>query len=241
VGALPAASLKGKVMTKEEVQKLIRLRGGVPLGTELFEWDEATNTFSTAANNICVDFADLHNAVIRTGPCNLIVAGDKCDILTRCGCRIVAGSSSNIATTYGSIISSKDYSTITTDKDCEITAGRSCVVSTGRCCRIKAGPNSVYKALSKCTYTYADGTIHAIPPLRFSGTRTFIEASGVDSICSGDFLDNSTEWFLQNIESYAKAHYNYSPFQIEEYKLYVKMIDEWQRNVLPLADVRKEE
>ena len=92
-----------------------------------------------------------------------------------------------------------------------------------------------FKDMFGCTFNTGSGCTFVVnnysfpvPPLRFNGSRYFMEASGPDLIRSG-CIEKPAKWWADNVRRCAEEH-NYTPEQIDEYELYVRLLIQWFDN-----------
>jgi len=85
-----------------------------------------------------------------------------------------------------------------------------------------------FDSLDNCTFKLGDIEIHE-PPICFTGSRFDIEVSRKGYIKSG-CIEKPVDWWLENIERCAEENH-YTPEQVAEYKMYVKMIVEWMERL----------
>lgn len=105
-------------MTKLEVQQRV-LKDGKPLPLDDFEWDEETNTFSSAEGGLVLDFTDISGCTFKTG--------SYCTFKTDWSCTFKTGS----------------YCTFDTGSDCTFNTGSDCTFDTGWSCTFNTGDSCV--------------------------------------------------------------------------------------------------
>jgi hypothetical protein len=81
-----------------------------------------------------------------------------------------------------------------------------------------------FAGISGCTFT-VNGYKFPIPPIRFNGSRYYIETSGTNLVRSG-CIEKTLNWWVDNVRRCAEEN-NYTPDQIDEYELYVHLIKLW--------------
>ena len=72
-------------MTKQEVSKRVLL-DGKPLGMDRFEWDGKARVFSTAEDDLVIDFGDVEGCTFRTGSYCMFNTGYNCTFETGPDC-----------------------------------------------------------------------------------------------------------------------------------------------------------
>ena len=116
--------------------------------------------------------------------------------------------------------------------DCTFDTGSGCTFKTGSGCTFKTDYGCTFKTGSGCTFKTGYGCTWIIkgkkylyPPLHFFGSVYFMEFSKPGFIRSG-CIEKPLAWWEENIVRCAEEH-QYTPEQIEEYKLYVQMLKLW--------------
>ena len=87
-------------MNKSDVSQRV-LKDGKPLDESLFQWDEKTNTFSSDACGLVVDFGAWSDCTFTTG--------SGCTFTTLSGCTFKTGSDCTFTTEYGCTWNIDDY------------------------------------------------------------------------------------------------------------------------------------
>ena len=100
-------------MTKLDVQKRV-LQNGKEIDIDLFSWDDKTNTFSSAEDNLVIDFNEIHDCTFKTG--------SDCTFKTGVNCTFDTGSYCTFKTGY--------YCTFDTGSDCTFDTGSDCIHKT---------------------------------------------------------------------------------------------------------------
>ena len=72
-------------MTKKEVSQRV-LRDGKPLGMDRFEWDGKARVFSTAEDDLVIDFSGIAHCTFRTGSYCTFNTGYNCTFDTGFNC-----------------------------------------------------------------------------------------------------------------------------------------------------------
>ena len=75
-----------------------------------------------------------------------------------------------------------------------------------------------------CTFKINDYKF-PIAPLRFNGSRYYIEVSGPSLIRSG-CIEKPVKWWQENIKRCAEEN-SYTPGQVKEYEFYVEILAKW--------------
>ena len=117
--------------------------------------------------------------------------------------------------------------TFNTGSGCTFTTGSGCTFTTGSGCTFNTGFGCTFNTGSGCTFVVNNYSF-PVPPLRFNGSRYFMEASGPDLIRSG-CIEKPAKWWADNVRRCAEEH-NYTPEQIDEYELYVRLLIQWFDN-----------
>jgi len=107
---------------------------------------------------------------------------------------------------------------------CTFNTGSDCTFNTGYGCTFTTGSGCTFNTKSGCTFVVNNYSF-PVPPLRFNGSRYFMEASGPDLIRSG-CIEKPAKWWADNVRRCAEEH-NYTPEQIDEYELYVNLLAQW--------------
>ena len=200
-------------MNKKEVQKRVS-QNGIALPLDKFSWDEKTKTFSSKEYDLVIDFNDQSDCTFNTG--------SGCTFSTWSDCTFKTGS------------------------DCTFKTGSSCTFKTRSDCTFKTGSGCTFKTWSGCTFntgsgctfnTWEDCTFNGLtfPPLRFNGSRYFIEYLKPGWIKSG-CIEKPLVWWQENITRCAEEN-GYTTTQVTEYELYIKLLSIWMKeNGLDKAD-----
>ena len=104
-------------LTKENIQKRV-LQNGQQLSLDKFSWDESTRTFSSAEDNLVLDFSNLNYYTFKTDSYCTFKTGSYCTFKTGYDCTFTTGS----------------YCTFTTGYDCTFDTGSDCTFNTGSEC-----------------------------------------------------------------------------------------------------------
>ena len=99
-----------------------------------------------------------------------------------------------------------------------------CTFKTGSDCTFKTGSDCTFNTGWDCTFI-VNGYKFPVCPMRFDGSKYFMEVSGPGLIRSG-CIEKPVEWWQENVRRCAEEH-KYTPGQIEEYELYVEMLAKW--------------
>ena len=86
--------------TKEQIQQRV-LQNGKPLDLDKFTWDKKAKTFSTAEDNLVLDFKGINNCTFITGSYCTFDTGDFCTFTTGWRCTFDTGSGCTFITEYG--------------------------------------------------------------------------------------------------------------------------------------------
>jgi hypothetical protein len=113
-------------MNKLEIQQRV-LQYGRTLDLNKFEWDEKTKTFSTRANDLVFNFADVSNCNFNTGSHCTFKTNSYCTFKTDWNCNFKTGS----------------YCTFKTDSDCNFITYNYCTFDTIAFCTFKTGDDCV--------------------------------------------------------------------------------------------------
>ena len=137
--------------------------------------------------------------------------------------------------------SSKEYDLVidfNDQSDCTFNTGSGCTFSTWSDCTFKTGSDCTFNAESGCTFNTGDDcTFNGLtfPPLRFNGSRYFIEYLKPGWIKSG-CIEKPLVWWQENITRCAEEN-GYTTTQVTEYELYIKLLSIWMKeNGLDKAD-----
>ena len=146
-------------MKKLEVQKRV-LQNGKEIDLDLFSWDEKTNTFSSAEDDLVIDFLGIHNCTFKTGSDCTFKTGSSCTFKTRSYCTFDTGSSCTFDTgsscTFDTgsrcTFNTGNNCTFKTGYNCTFKTGSDCTFDTGSCCTFKTGSNCTFNTGSDCTF-----------------------------------------------------------------------------------------
>ena len=128
-------------MTKQEVQLRVS-KDGKPLDLSLFEWDENTNTFSSAESGLVLDFRNVAYCTFKTGSFCTFDTGYYCTFKTGSFCTFDTGYSCTFDTGYSCTFKTGDSCTFDTGYYCTFKTGDSCTFKTGSSCTFKTGEKS---------------------------------------------------------------------------------------------------
>ena len=119
-----------------------------------------------------------------------------------------------------------DHCTFDTSSSCTFETGICCTFKTGDFCTFETGSCCTFDTRSSCTWVYGTTKLE-INPIYFHGSRYSMQFLSPGLIKSG-CITKPLEWWEQNITRCAEEH-AYTPAEVKEYELYVKLIAIWMR------------
>ena len=134
--------------------KIVVLKNGKIVSSELYDWNENTKTFSTNSSGLVLDFGELTGVTIKCGNFCTINSSDFCTIKCGDSCTINCGSYCTIDCGYSCTIKCGYYCTINSGDSCTINSGDSCTIRTYWNTEIVAGKNCIlnyiYDEICEC-------------------------------------------------------------------------------------------
>ena len=132
-------------------------QNGEKLSKDKYTWDENTRTFSTAENNLVLDFSKYNYCTFK--------AGSNCTFNTGCGCTFDTGEGCTFNTDWNCTFNTDSYCTFNTGNNCTFNTGYRCTFNTSfRCtfntgfgCTFETGWNCTFKTGWNCTFNTDDG------------------------------------------------------------------------------------
>jgi hypothetical protein len=94
-------------------------QNGVPLDPSLYTWDDETRTFTSAEDNLMLDFYNHDKCTFHTGGLCIFTAGSFCNFYTSSRCNFDTGQDCNFYT--------GDDCTFDTGSFCTFTSGVKCI------------------------------------------------------------------------------------------------------------------
>jgi len=210
-------------MDKLEVQKRV-LKNGEPLSLDDFIWDEKTNTFSSVENSLVLDFNWIHDCTFNTDSCCTFNTGSGCTFNTDYDCTFNTGSGCTFNTDSGCTFNTNSGCTFHTGYGCTFNTGSGCTFNTDYDCTFNTDYDCTFHTGFGCTFKINDYKF-PIAPLRFNGSRYYIEVSGPSLIRSG-CIEKPVKWWQENIKRCAEEN-SYTPGQVKEYEFYVEILAKW--------------
>ena len=189
---------------------------GKPLSAELYTWDEKNRYFCSSEDGLVLDFTSMDRCTFKTGNSCDFKTGDSCTFNTGNSCTFKTGSDC----------------TFKTHSYCYFRTGDDCTFKTHYDCTFKTGDSCTFKTRSDCTFSTGDdckyeinGKSLRVPPLRFNGSKYFLEYYKPGMIKSGCII-KPLGWWRENIKRCAEEN-GYTPDQINEYEIYIELLSLW--------------
>ena len=134
--------------------KIVVLKNGKIVSSELYDWNENTKTFSTNSSGLVLDFGELTGVTIKCGNFCTINSSDSCTINSGDFCTINSRNSCTINSGYSCTINSGYSCTINSGFICTINSGSVCTIKCGDYCTIRTYWNTEIVAGKNCILNY---------------------------------------------------------------------------------------
>ena len=139
------------IYTKEEIQKRV-LHNGEMINIIDFTWDEKTKTFSSALNNLFLDFNGVSSCNFKTGRSCTFKTSYYCTFDTGSYCTFETGRSCTFKTDYYCTFKTDGYCTFKTCHSCIFNTGNACTFDTGNSCAFNTGDSCTFDTGGCCTF-----------------------------------------------------------------------------------------
>jgi hypothetical protein len=138
-------------MNKKEVQQRV-LQNGKPLALDKFEWDEKAEVFSTAEDDLVLDFRGVICITFNTGSGCTFKTGSDCTFRTGSYCIFKTGSDCTFKTGSGCTFDTGWGCTFKTGSGCTFDTASNCTFDTDWCCIFRTSWNCIFETGSDCTF-----------------------------------------------------------------------------------------
>ena len=137
---------------------------------------------------------------------------------------------------YGCTFNTGSGCTFNTGYGCTFNTGYGCTFNTWYGCTFNTGSGCTFNTRYGCTFNTGYGCTFNTrgvelkePPIYFTGSRYSIGFSKRGWIKSGCF-EKPLSWWKTNVKRCAEEN-GYTPEQVKEYVMYVKMIEMWMKRL----------
>jgi len=131
-------------------------QNGEELAESKYKWDEKTLTFSSAENNLVLDFSGINGATFKTGNKCTVKAGAYCEFNTRDNCTFDTGWGCTFDTGSDCTFNTESNCTFKTENNCVFKTGRNCTFNTRSDCTFDISNNCIFKTGQNCVIVRRD-------------------------------------------------------------------------------------
>ena len=124
-------------------------QNGKKLNKDKYTWDENTRTFSTAENNLVLDFSKYNYYTFKTG--------SNCTFNTGYGCTFDTGEGCTFNTDWNCTFNTDSYCTFNTGSNCTFSTGYRCTFNTSFRCTFNTGFGCTFETGWNCTFNTGSG------------------------------------------------------------------------------------
>ena len=127
-------------------------QNGKKLAKSKYSWNEKTRTFSSAEDNLVLDFTDIDGVTFKTGNKCTFKTGTHCAFNTRDNCTFDTGSYCTFDTKNKCTFDTSSYCKFKTGRSCTFDTKNKCTFDTGSYCKFNTGSWCAFNTNNNCTF-----------------------------------------------------------------------------------------